>query len=112
MRPSFPRLIRIIPKANITPTVDSAESSFKRKPQPHIIPQPLTPREEASTRVSTLEILLQRKADGLAKEEGGVLAKGAGWPVNLRVERPITKKMLSHVDEEVREDLKGIMKET
>jgi len=59
-----------------------------------------------------MQILLQRKADGLAKEESGELAKGAGWPVNLRVERPITKKMLRKVDEKVREHLRDITRET
>jgi hypothetical protein len=55
---------------------------------------------------------LQRKADGLAREEKGDLPKGAGWPVNLRVEKSITKKMLSKVEGEARKDLKDIMRET
>jgi len=112
MRPSFPRLIRIIPKADITPAIENVKSIFKPKFEPTILPPPLTPRDEAPTRVTLMQTLLQRKADGLAMEEKGELAKGAGWPINLRVERPITKKIMRKVDEVARKNLKEIMKET
>jgi hypothetical protein len=112
MRPSFPRLIRIIPKTDITPAIENVKSTFKPKFEPTILPPPLTPRDEAPTRVTLMQTLLQRKEDGLAKEEKGELAKGAGWPINLRVERPITKKIMRKVDEVARKNLKEIMKET
>jgi hypothetical protein len=109
MRPSFPRLIRIIPKANIIPTAESAKTS--PGPTPIILPPPLTARDEAPTRVTVIQTLLRRKADGLAKEEKGELLKGAGWPVNLRVERPI-KNLLQNVDTRARRELKDVLKET
>ena len=92
MRQSFSHFMRIIPKANISPTTTISHSSFKPTTRPTILPPPLTRREEAPTRTTVIQTLLKRKTDGLAKEEKGELAKGAGWPVNLRVER-ITKNM-------------------
>jgi hypothetical protein len=113
MRPSFPRLIRIIPKANITLATQSITSPFKLTSEPTIIPPPLTQREEAPTRVTLMQTLLQQRADGLAKEENGELAKGEGWPVNLKIKAPITKETLKKVaDEKVMVELRDIMKET
>ena len=107
MRPSFPRLIRVIPKANITLATESITS------KPTIIPPPLTPREEAPTRVTLIQTLLQRRADGLAKEDKGELAKGEGWPVNLKINTTITKETFKNVaDENVMVKLRDIMKET
>jgi len=111
MRPSFPRLIRILPKTN-TPAIENYNSSSQPTVRPTIIPPPLTWRDEASARVTLTQKLLQRKVDGLAKEARGELEKGAGWPPNLRVALPITKKLLRNVDETVREDLRDITKET
>jgi hypothetical protein len=113
MRPSFPRLIRIIPKANITPATESIPSPFKLTSEPIIVPPPLTPREEAPTRVTLIQTLLKRRADALAKEEKGELAKGEGWPVNLKIITAITKETLEKVaDKDVRVKLRDIMKET
>ena len=112
MRPSFPRLIRIIPKANIPLATENISSPFNLS-QPTIIPPPLTRREEAPTRVTLMQTLLQRKADGLAKEERGELGKGEGWPVNLKISKPITRDTLKNVaDEKVMVKLRDFMKET
>ena len=56
-------------------------------------------------------MMQQRQKDGLAKEAAGELPAGAGWPVNLRVERPVTKALLKKVVPEARVPLKKIMKE-
>ena len=112
MRPSFTRLIRILPKAKTTSAIESITPSSKPTAGPNIVPPPLTRHQEAPARVTLIETFLRRKAEGLAKEQSGELPKGAGWPVNLRVEMPITKKLLSEVEEDARKKLKDIMKES
>jgi len=99
MRPSLPAFIRILPKSSI-------------KAQPSIVPPPLTRRDEAPARITLIETLLQRKTVGLAKEESGEVSKGQGWPVNLRVEKPVTRRMLRNVDDDARQGLKDIIRET
>jgi len=86
----------------------SSRSSIKAR----IISPPLTRHDEAPKRITLIETLLKRKADGLLKEETGEISKGMGWPVNLRVEKPVTRKMLSKVDEKARKALKDVIRET
>lgn len=113
MRPSLPTFIRILPTTVVSPTFQLAKATKPRsRSTPTIISPPITPREEATTRVTLVQTLLQRKMDGLAKEAAGELPKGEGWPVNLRVERQLTKTVLSKVVPEARLHLRDIMKET
>jgi hypothetical protein len=88
----------------------SSKSSIKA--QSSIIPPPLTRHDEAPTRITLIETLLKRKAEGLSKEERGEVSKGMGWPMNLRVEKPVTKRMMKKVDEKARMHLKDIIRET
>lgn len=106
MRPSLPRLIRILPRTAVSP------ATGKPRSMPQIIPPPITPREEAKTHATIVQILQRRQEAGLAKEAAGELPPGAGWPANLRVERRVTKTVLKKVVPEARMPLKKIMKET
>lgn len=62
-------------------------------------------------RVKVSDIMLERKTEGLKKEASGELAKGEGWPVNLRVEKPLTKKVFKHVNKEDGIKLKEVLSE-
>lgn len=62
-------------------------------------------------RAKVSDILLERKTEGLRKETSGELAKGEGWPVNLRVEKPLTKKVFKLVDKEDGAKLKDLLSE-
>lgn len=103
MRPSLSRLIRIIPKDSIKPTQHHHKTN--------IVPPPLTRQDETPMRVKVSDIMLERKTEGLKKEANGELAKGEGWPVNLRVEKPLTKKLFKHVDKENGVKLKELLSE-
>ncbi|KZP23669.1 hypothetical protein FIBSPDRAFT_452768 [Athelia psychrophila] len=105
MRPSLPAFIRILPTSAVSPAAAKPRSTSK------IIPPPITPREEAVTRVTLVQTLQRRMEAGLAKEAAGELPLGAGWPANLRVERLLSKTVLKKVVPEARLPLKKIMRE-
>lgn len=87
MRPSLPRLIRILPRATITaPEV-----------QARIIEE--VPRE-LTKRPTLYEILSKRKNDA-----------GASYPSNIRLEPPLTKEMFAAVKPWKVRPLKNMVRE-
>jgi hypothetical protein len=84
MRGSLPRLVgRVVFKSEVTGS--------------KVYPAPLTSREP---RVTTLDLLLQQKAEA-----------GANYPANIRLEPPLVKTTLARVPADIRVQLKEYLRE-
>lgn len=87
MKPSIGRLFQLVPRKDI--------------PKHCILPA-LRPYEPKKDQITVHDILLERKEKA-----------GTAWPSNIRVEPPLTKKVLEPVDKRVRGLLKRLIsKET
>lgn len=86
MRPSIPRLMRIVPKSSLT--------SQKAK----IIPE--LPSYADAKKTPLIEVLLKRKDQA-----------GDNWPPNLRIERPLRRETFKRVHHDARVDLKELLTE-
>jgi hypothetical protein len=86
MRPSIPRLIRIIPKTSLP--------SQKVKVVPEL------PSYEQAKKTPLIEILLKRKDEA-----------GDNWPPNLRIEPPLSREKFKQVHHDVRVVLKDLLTE-
>ena len=87
MRGPLPRLVaRVISKSEV-----AGQSANK------VFPAPSTFKE---ARVTTLDLLLQQKAEA-----------GADYPANIRLEPPLIKTTLARVPADVRTELKGYLRE-
>lgn len=87
MRPSIPRLIRIVPRSKIVAP----------EAQVRIVQEP--PRELVQ-RTTLYEILLKRKKDA-----------GDSYPPNIRLEPPLTKEMFAEVKPWKVKPLKDMVRE-
>jgi hypothetical protein len=88
MQPTTSRLVRIIPRAQLPPSLqisDRVVPALTRQPK----------------RVTLIEKLRQRKEE-----------EGARWPSNIRLEPELGKRTFKGVRDEYREQLKKMMKET
>lgn len=87
MRGSLPRLVgRVISASEVF-----GQSANKVYPAPQTSGKP---------RITTLDLLLQQKAEA-----------GADYPQNIRLEPPLVKTTLARVPDDVREQLKEYLKE-
>ncbi|EIM82466.1 uncharacterized protein STEHIDRAFT_124573, partial [Stereum hirsutum FP-91666 SS1] len=84
MRPSLPRLIRIVPRATIT----APEAIIEEVPR------------ELTKRPTLYEILSKRRIDA-----------GASYPSNIRLEPPLTKEMFAAVKPWKVRPLKNMVRE-
>lgn len=86
MRGSLPRLVaRVISKSEITGQ------------NARVFPAPLSSKEP---RITTLDLLLQQKAEA-----------GADFPANIRLEPPLVKTTLARVPADIRTELKDYLRE-
>ncbi|THH10991.1 hypothetical protein EW146_g8194 [Bondarzewia mesenterica] len=91
MRPSLPRLLRIVPRsAVIGPEAAS-------QPRAKIFEEI---RKENRTTPTLLEVLQQRKAEA-----------GANYPLNIRIEPPISKQTFAGLSSEIRASLEAALRE-
>jgi len=86
MLPSLPRLI-----ARVIPRNELVNASVKLFPEP---------AQAIKTRVTTLDRLLEQKAEA-----------GANYPPNIRIEPPLRNRMLAKVPKDIRAELKECLKE-
>ena len=87
MRPSLPRLVRVLPRSQLRP------EELRTLP----IAQPI--RSDVK-RPSLIELLQKRKAEA-----------GSDYPSNIRIEPALTKKTFTGMKKEHIVDLKALLKE-
>ncbi|GBE82384.1 hypothetical protein BKA93DRAFT_760729 [Sparassis latifolia] len=85
MRPSFPRLVRIIPRSQLV--------TQEARPLPE-------PERSDIKRTPLIELLQQRQASA-----------GSHYPSNIRIEPVLTKATFKDVPKDIREELKTHLKE-
>jgi len=90
MRPSIPRLVRIIPRSQLKAELPSVASA-RLVPTPH----------RSDARLPTLIELMQKR-----KEQAG-----DEFPLNIRIEPVLSKKTLRNVAPEIRQELKELLRE-
>jgi len=83
---AIPRTLRVVPK-----------SSLKLN---KVLPQPLTNQEERAFKEPVLRIMARRQKEA-----------GDAWPPNLRIEPHVTKRAIGQAPEEMRVQLKRLLKE-
>ncbi|KAG2076016.1 hypothetical protein BDR04DRAFT_1090838 [Suillus decipiens] len=84
---AIPRTLRVVPKTSL-------------KAGSKVLPPPLTNRNERAFKEPLLRIMARRK-----QEAGDI------WPPNLRIEPHVTKTAIGKVPEEMRVQLKRLLKE-
>ncbi|KAI0317303.1 hypothetical protein OF83DRAFT_154892 [Amylostereum chailletii] len=90
MRPSLPRLVRVIPRSAV-------KQAAVGHPKPKIYKE--LPKNVASP-PPLIEVLLQRKA-----------AAGSSYPANIRIEPLPTRATFEGVGDRARENLREILRE-
>ncbi len=90
MRPTIPRLLRIIPRSQLT-----AESPSLKPIRP--LPSPVRSDVKHPT---LIQVLQKRQKDA-----------GEDFPPNLRIEPELTKKVFRGIPAEIREGLKAVVRE-
>ncbi|KAJ3481556.1 hypothetical protein NLI96_g7584 [Meripilus lineatus] len=91
MRPTIPRLLRIIPRSQLK------TESPSTKP---IRPLPPPPTRSDVKRPTLIQVLQQRQKEA-----------GDNFPPNLRIEAELTKRSFKGVPAEIREELKEVVRE-
>ncbi|KAG2133900.1 hypothetical protein BD769DRAFT_1353727 [Suillus cothurnatus] len=84
---AIPRTLRVVPKVTL-------------KPGSRILPPPLTNQNERAFKEPLLRIMTRRQ-----QEAGDI------WPPNLRIEPHVTKTVIGKAPEEMRVQLKRLLKE-
>lgn len=84
---AIPRTLRVVQKTSLGPGSK-------------VLPQPLTNQEERSFKEPLLKIMARRQ-----KEAADV------WPPNLRIEPHVTKRAIGQAPEEMRVQLKRLLRE-
>ena len=88
MKPTLPRLVRIVPRSSISTEIPS----FKAP-----VPEPI--RSDIRS-LSLIDVLAQRKVD-----------LGSSYPANIRIEPVVPKKAFKDVPKEIRTELLKATKE-
>lgn len=88
MRPTLPRLVRIIPRSSLATEVPAYKAPLP-EPVRSDIRQP-----------SLIDVLLKRKAE-----------QGSSYPANIRIEPVLSKRALKDVPKDVRTELLNVTKE-
>lgn len=82
----IPRTLRVVPRTSLKPG--------------KVLPPPLTNQEERAFKEPLLRIMARRQKEA-----------GEAWPSNLRIEPHVTKKAIGRAPEEMRVQLKRLLKE-
>lgn len=88
MRPSLPRLVRVIPRSKLA----TQHASVVR-----ILPEPVRSDVERPT---LIQILQKRKVEA-----------GDDYPTNIRIEPVLKKEIFKGIPNNIREELRGMVKE-
>lgn len=88
MRPTIPRLVRVIPRSQLV-----AEN-------PSLKPIRPPPIRSDVKRPTLIEVLQKRKKDA-----------GRSFPPNIRIEPELTKRVFKGIPADVRDGLKAVVKE-
>jgi hypothetical protein len=83
----IPRALRVVPKTSL-------------KPGSKVLPVPLTNQEERAFKEPLLKIMARRQKEA-----------AEAWPSNLRIEPHVTKRAIGQAPEEMRVQLKRLLKE-
>ncbi|TFY70521.1 hypothetical protein EVG20_g2478 [Dentipellis fragilis] len=89
MRPSLPRLLRIVPRSAVTP-----QAARKRVKIYEEIPK------ELRVQPTLLQVLQKRRDEA-----------GADYPPNIRIEPVVSKQTFSGVKPDAREPLRNVLRE-
>ena len=90
MRPSLPRLVRILPRSQLSAELPSSAP-------PRVMPGP---HRHDTHKITLIEMLQQRKKKA-----------GTKFPTNIRIEPVVPKQALKNVSSETRQELKELLKE-
>ncbi|KAA1474846.1 hypothetical protein DENSPDRAFT_841493 [Dentipellis sp. KUC8613] len=88
MRPSFPRLLRIVSRSAVTSQTVRRVKIYEEIPK------------ELRVRSTLLEVLQKRRDDA-----------GADYPPNIRIEPMVSKQTFSGVKPDAREPLRNVLRE-